>query len=259
MFDWFSKKPLFDDATTDWMFEVFRWALENLEREVFYAHTQLVLPDDGFFPGRAGNPQEMAELVFGRVREYAGMSHWPCQVFNASAVRPMPVQREMSGPLRLPGQHPPAQGAAPLPILYDPTLVNNPEALIGAFAQTLAWHLTGQLTIPGGEENRPHAAELVAVFLGFGLMMANSAYLAPKRSCGSCGGPSATRQSFLSQYHMTYALAIFCVLKEIPARQPLPFLKSPLRGHFKRAMKEVARDEGRLGSLRGGAVRPQPA
>jgi hypothetical protein len=245
----FSREPLFDAATTNWMFEVFRWSLENLDRELFRQYTPLVLPEDRFFPGRANSPREMAELVFGRVQEYAGLNHWACQVMDSGAMRTLPVLPTLPQPLRMSGAQTPAPDMEPLPILYDATLLNNPEALIGGFAQTLSWHLLRPFDVPGGEENRPHVAELVAVFLGFGVMMANSAYLSPKRSCGSCGGPSATRQSFLSQYHMTYALALFCQLKGLSGGEVKPHLKSSLRGHFKRAMKEIKGDQQRTPGL----------
>jgi hypothetical protein len=91
--------------------------------------------------------------------------------------------------------------------------------------------------------------ELLAVFMGFGLMMANSANTTKIRSCSSCSGPAIERENYLSQYDITYALAIFCCLKGIPSGDAVKNLKSSLRPFFKRAMKDVLGRKSQLSSL----------
>ena len=59
----------------------------------------------------------------------------------------------------------------------------------------------------------------------------------------------------ISQYDTTYALALFCHLKEIPPRALLPHLKKSLRGFFKRAMKDISGRGEALGQLR--AIEPE--
>ena len=103
---------------------------------------------------------------------------------------------------------------------------------------------------PGGVENWPHITEVVAVFMGFGLMMANSANTVKIRYCGSCSGPAVERGNALSQYDITYALAIFCCLKEIPMREVLVNLKKSLRPFYKKAAKEVMNKTEELNRIR---------
>jgi hypothetical protein len=140
-----------------------------------------------------------------------------------------------------------------LPILYDPALINNPEAMIASFAHSFAHYLgtLAQESPPGGAENWPHITEVLATFLGFGLLMANSAFNVRIPRCGSCAPAPVDRQSFLSQHDMTYALAIFCKLKGIPNSAVLPGLKSSLRGFYKQAAKDVAGRGEELVRLRG--------
>ena len=108
---------------------------------------------------------------------------------------------------------------------------------------------------PGGVENWPHITEVVAVFMGFGLMMANSANTVKIRSCGSCSGPAVERSNALSQYDITYALAIFSCLKEIPTREVLAHLKKSLWPFYKKAAKEVMNKTEELNRIR---VNPLP-
>jgi hypothetical protein len=70
-------------------------------------------------------------------------------------------------------------------------------------------------------------------------MMANSANTAKIRSCGSCSGPAVERSNALSQYDITYALAIFSCLKNIPSKEVMVNLKKSLRPFYKKAAKEV--------------------
>jgi hypothetical protein len=75
--------------------------------------------------------------------------------------------------------------------------------------------------------------------MGFGLMFANSAFSVAVKSCGSCGGNRAKRESYLSQYDMTYALALFCELKAIDSKEVKTSLKSALFPFYKRCRKEL--------------------
>ncbi len=139
-----------------------------------------------------------------------------------------------------------------LVIPYSREHLRNPEVLIAEFAYTLAHYLgmTAGEAPPGGEENWRHVTELLAVFMGFGVMMADSANTTKIRSCSSCSGPAVERQNYLSQYDVTYALAIFCCLKDIPAREGVKSLKSSLRPFFKKAMKDVLHRNMQLQHLR---------
>jgi hypothetical protein len=139
-----------------------------------------------------------------------------------------------------------------LVIAYNPGQLRDSEVLIADFAHMLGHYLgsMSQEPPPGGVENWPHVTEVIAVFMGFGLMMANSAHTVKIRSCGSCSGPAVERSNALSQYDITYALAIFCCLKEIPTRDVLVYLKKTLRPFYRKAAKEVMSKPEELNRIR---------
>ncbi len=252
MFSRILKPPqLLDETSVLWMFDTFAWMLRNFDATVFSDETILVTPSNAHFPGSEASAEGMASLVFDRVKVYAGMQHWPCRLADEYAVENIvPPHIQIEGPARG------AAGVAPistaesekLVIVYSRDHLRDPEVLIANFAHVLAHYLgtTATEAPPGGEENWPHVTELLAVFMGFGVMMANSANTAKIRSCSSCSGPAVERENFLSQYDITYALAIFCSLKGIPARQAVEHLKSSLRPFFKKAMKDVMRRKPQL-------------
>ena len=240
------RKPPLDQESIQWIVEVFGWALRNLDSDTFYRDTILVIPTNEHFPGRATSVHDMAGLMFSRTLDYAGMSHWPAYLVQPGS--PIPDHPpEISLPTNLRGEAtdcvPATNPNHSIPIGYDPKLVNNPEAMIAGFAQVLAHYLGSavQSEPPGGIRNWPQTTEVLGVFLGFGVLFANTAFNHRPSGCGSCGGPPAERQVFLSQFDITYALALFSVLKQLPTRKVTPHLKRSLRGYFKQCRRDAER------------------
>lgn len=255
VFGFLGKQDLVDKDTARWLFETFAWSLSNFDAEVFYRETRLVVPSNEYFPGRENSVEGMARLIFEHVTRYAGMQHWPFRLMaqtECSVTRPGGVQ--IRGALR--GSRASPQGdvneAQRLIVVYDAALLGNPEALIASYAHALAHYLgqTASQPPPGGTAYWPQATEVLAVFLGFGLMFANSAFFVPVRSCGSCAGPLAQRHSYLTQYESTYALAIFSVLKDVESRAVTSRLKKALRPFFRKCMREIQGKQEELDRLR---------
>jgi hypothetical protein len=242
-------REVLDEASIAWQFELFSWALREFDSALFFQSTLLVTPTNEHFPGRVDSVEGMANLILEQVKQYAHLGHWPCRLVTQDMYDPTHQGRvAIPGAVRSGGDVLPPDTEAQLIIAYDPNQVGNPEALIGSLAHTLAHYLAtmAKEPPPGGSENWPHACEILTVFLGFGLMMANSAFSFRRGGCGSCGAASAARENYLSQYDLTYALAIFSVLKLLPEKQVTRHLKKSLRGYFKEAMRDV---RGRTASL----------
>jgi len=257
-FSLFHRKPPLDETSIGWIFDVFGWALRNLDGCVFFRDTILVTPTNEHFPGRANSAHELARLMFERSRAYAGMTGWPMQLLQPGALGAHAISLSPPATTDQCGREPPP-GTGMIALSYDPAMINNPEAMIAGFAQVLAHHLGSKVSEPppGGKQNWPHITELLGVYLGFGLLLANTAFNLPRRSCGSsCGTAPTERQSFLSQEDITYALALFCELKGIANNAVLPQLKSTLRGSFKRGRKDVASRTGALAQLRQQPLEP---
>ncbi|MFP4295409.1 MAG: hypothetical protein ACOC00_04485 [Halothiobacillaceae bacterium] len=241
---WLRPAPLIDEPTRRWMLDVYEWALKSFDGTFFARHTPLVTPTDRDFPGRARAGHERAVLVLDHVCRHAGLAHWPVTLQDPvgtsqpSLVATTGTFTQQPGGVRRIPTPPPAR------LDYAPGQVTNPEALIGSLARALADLVarTATTTPPGGAENWRQMTEVLAVFMGFGIIMANSAYESPRLGCGACRVPGAERAADLSRYDLTYALAIFCVLKQIRPGAATTHLKSPLRGHLRKAVRQLRKD-----------------
>jgi len=255
LFGLFKEKPLLEEESKQWLFETYAWALNNFGSDVFLNETIMILPTNKFFPGNANNSHDMASVIFEQVKKYAGLGHWPCKLVDQSI-----CNTETTPKVLIEGALRGSKGVASesvaednkLLITYHPDQVKNPEALIASYAHTLSHYLgsMAELPPPGGEEYWPHTTEVLAVFMGFGLIFSNSAYTFKRNTCGSCAGAVPNRSGYLSQYEMTYAYAIFCVLKNIQNKDVLPHLKKSLRSFFKKSIVDINNRKQDLESLK---------
>ncbi len=254
VFGLFNKQPVIDPSSSEWIFSAYGWALQNFDADLFYNDTVLVCPTDEFFPDKVHSVQGMAESIFERVKVYAGISHWPtlvqdqsmCQLTEAQQIR---IQGALRGPDGITDES--VGDSQRLVIPYNPQQINNPEGMIATYAHILSHHMgkMAKTPPPGGIDYWPQATELLAVFLGFGFMFANSAYNF-RGGCGSCYNPYAQRDAYLSEAEATYTLALFCQLKGIPTAEVTPHLKKYLRGIYRQSVKEISNQVPQLDRLK---------
>jgi len=246
----FKQQPCLDESTTLWILDTFEWALTNFECEVFKQDAQLILPTSEFYPDRVSSIEEMAQTVFDKTLRYAGMGNWPIKLVPPVVYHQSPQLHSMpklqfNGAIR--GNNVEISCADytqssnnTIYVSYNPNQINQPQDLVASYAQAFAAILIAQRGTlpPGGEQFMPQAIDLVASFMGFGVMFANTAYQF-KGGCGSCYNKYANREAALPENEMLYCLAVFSVLKSIPVKHVTLHLKSHLRSGFKKAYKEL--------------------
>ena len=253
----FGPRFMFDEGTTNWIFDTYAWALENLGTDVFYQYTSLVLPNDEYFPNKLESSNGVAAELFARVRHYAGMDEWPCDLIEQdddveTEVGPtLVIQGAPSGPA---GTFSVSAGRNPrIQISYNPSQLDRPESLVATFAHELAHYLIHSVDTPtpGGEEFEEHATDLVAVFMGFGVFLVNSAFTFSQYTDVDSQGWRSSTQGYLSELELTYCLAVFLYLKGIEPKVAEPYLDKHLRKDLKAATKEMKHLPDEVARLRG--------
>lgn len=226
----------------------FQWLLQNFDKEYFYRFTDLVYPIRESFPDRANNELDMAKSVCSRIMKYAGLSHLPIKL-----VPPQELMHEMPpvlnidvtkrGSLQFSQSNAAVLAEHHLEISYVSAMMKKPMDLVAAMSKNLAQHylFQSQLVPPLGADNFDATSEILAIFMGFGIMIANTAYTF-RGSCARCYDPRANRSAALSEDEAIYCLALFCHLKNIENKRVTTYLKGYLRGSFKKARKQVKQD-----------------
>ena len=243
MLNIFKTKPLLSETDREFQVETFRWLLRNFGGKDFYEDTVLVLPTKEYFPDKVDSEDEAVKATFARVKEYAGMQEWQCILerqednIDPRVNEYMQVENTPVAPLGTFS----ANDNNEIIITYNPAIVANPTNLVATFAHELAHYLTGgcKEPPPGGWDNWEFATDLAAVFMGFGIFMANSAFSFRQFQSASAMGWQAQRNGYLSEVEYAYALAIFCKLKNLDEHQPLPLLDKGISKLYRKSLVEI--------------------
>ena len=238
----FSPKEIIDQNTQSWIFDTFAWAIENFDINVLKNETRLILPTNEFYPGKVSSIEEMAQAMFVNTKRYAGMQNWPVQITTSAPAIATSIEDLRLGTVIRGEQADIGLNLVTEPLLlgYNPNQVNQPQDLIAGISQALASILvmSNKVLPPGGKEYLPQAIDLVACFMGFGVVFANTAYQF-RGGCGSCNNASLNRQAALTEPETLYALALFCVLKKEPVKTVKGHLKAHLKKDFVSAYKSI--------------------
>jgi hypothetical protein len=215
-------QPFLDAPRRDWQFNSFAWLLRGCGGFPKFLDTTLVLPIEQHFPDRGMQGHAAVAALFRRVRDHAGMADWPC------LVEPEPSAAA------------PALAPAPdrLRVIHYFMDEKDPGLLVAHFAHELARYLVESFEEPppGGAPLYEHAIDLAAVFMGFGVFMANSAAQNPRWD--------------LNEGELVHALAMFCQLRKLPAEAVDPHLNAHVRKYLRLAMRDLSQSASQFQRLR---------
>jgi hypothetical protein len=244
MLSLFGPRLPIDRDELDWQLATFKW----MEQEFgAVGPRRLVLPTPAFFPSSSRKGHERVEDLFDSVRRLAGMADWPCALEAGQSDRPAQVGTALllrhegapapCGTFRIGGE----QGTERIVISYNPSMTADTTGLIATFAHELSHYLmsTARSAPPGGWSLHELHTDLVAVGLGFGIFLANSARNFSQFQNATEMGWSSRTQGYLSEGALVTGLAIF---QRLGGREPeaaKPWLKSYLQSDLKGASRSL--------------------
>lgn len=259
----FPRAPIIDRDTIDWEFETFEWLFRNFGGYRQFLGAELVRPTDDYFQVEKGlSGHQVAEALFAQVKSLARLEQWPCRLV-AQETGPDPVVGEAqllqglearpAGTFAVDLQETDGGDAEGVVVItYDPALLSDPMSLVATFAHELSHYLlaTAHSLPPGEEDLLEHATDLTAVYLGFGIFLANSSFRFAQFGDAFSAGWSTRRQGYMTERELVFALAIFATLLDLPVATVVEHLKPDLGRLFRKAMRTVADEDERLSVLR---------
>lgn len=240
----FRQRPLLTDDEFFFLIDTYKWLLKHYGGDDFFIKTPLVLPTKEFFPN-VETKKFTPEEVFKDVKRHAVMEEWTCKLVEQEK----DPERLLSPGVLVQMDEPSPLGTFSVSEDNEVVITYNPEAgsdqLVATFAHELAHYLTSgcEEEPPGGWENWEFATDVAAVFLGFGIFMANTAFHFSQYSDGEYQGWQMSRNGYLTEAELSYALAIFLKLKNIDPEIAEPYLDKSVRKHLRRSLKELDTSE----------------
>lgn len=141
MWNPFRRRPLLSPEDREYIVACYQWFFQHFGKDIFYDHTQLVLPTRTFFPVEENWQEDVAYHLFLCVQEHAGMSGWPCRLVPQEK-NPDPL---LAPTIMVQGLQPGPAGTffvqdkqQEVVISYDPALLASPEDLVATFAMSLS-------------------------------------------------------------------------------------------------------------------------
>lgn len=243
------KRPL-DRDELDWQLAAFQWLLAEYGGVEAHRQRILVDPTGDYFSDSTLTGAERGEELFGEVKAIAGMAQWPTRLVARQSAKGsyqvnaqtfvQPIGTGAAGTYQL---LPAGDNGWVAEIRYDVGLIADPPALVATFAHELGHYLlaTARHSFPGGEDMHELLTDLTAVFMGFGIFLANSArhYSAQQLEGGHMW--RSGHQGYLSERALVTALVLSELLAGRVPRDARTFLKPYLAQDLDIALKWFAR------------------
>lgn len=253
-----------DDETIEWIFDMAKWWLQSFGGfQQFAGATSIVRPIEEDFPIDLGlEGHELVEDYFEFAREHARLADWPFLMVDrtepnvADALRGMPHHMTSAAqPTAEPAKI--AEGD-PLTIPYEISLLDDTEALVAAMARGMSHYLLydAPTELPVEPDEREYVVDLGAVFLGFGVFLANSAFRFKQTEAGTMVGWGYSRRGALSVLDLSYTLALVATLLDVPDADVVPHLSANPKGFFRSGRRQLKMRRSDLERLRAISTAP---
>ena len=228
----FRAKPPIDKDEFEWLIACFAW-LRSVLRDADI-RPELVLPDHPKLQSARTAPE-----LFDAVRGLADMQDWPCRLEKVEVDGPDRYAQVVPESSAACGTFSVESGEAV--IRYSSSMLRDPDALAATFAHELCHYLLIEAgDPPGGPELMEHATDCAAVYIGFGVMLANAARTFEQWSDGQMFGWRSSANGYLSEQSLVTATAVFAALHGYDVETAIPSLKPYLQKDMKRAGKAIA-------------------
>lgn len=257
---------LVDDLVAEWQFENYAWLIQNFSLGAGHIDFELWLPIADHFAiqtstGHSYSGRKLAKTLFDRIAQQCGFGHdhginlkasleqKDQQVGETTFVRSLgdtACGRYVREPL--------PNGEVSETIYYDSDLASDPNGMIATLAHELS-HALHHRAPQDHTELDPELYELftdlTAIFLGYGVFIANSRFEFSAFQDATTFGWQAKGAGYLPEADIVFALAIFMAIKDIPPQIALPHLKPRLGKMLNKAQKQLRRYGSEIEALKG--------
>ncbi|GGX67016.1 hypothetical protein GCM10011309_15810 [Litorimonas cladophorae] len=252
-------RNLIDPDVAEWQFDGFAWLIDNFETKPALADSPLILPTPDFFPEIDALSPTQADHIFRLVKAQCGFNEGDIFELEGKSGRPDAslgglAMVETTGDTAC-GTYQliPSKVGNPREIIrYDLGLENKPAQLIATFAHELshALHTRAKAQLEIEPELYELFTDLTAIFLGYGVFLANTRFEFSQFTNADTQGWQAQGAGYLPEADMVFATALFMRIKNMPKETATPHLKPRLRKMLKKAWRQLDKNMDEVEALR---------
>lgn len=230
----FSAKPPISREEYDWLLACFAWLRNALGNR--HTAPELIVPGHPALVAARTGPE-----LFEAVRKLMRMDDWPCRLELVRENDPPDYDGTISSGSGACGTCEVVNGVAI--IRYSSLMLSNPDALAGTFAHELCHFLLWEAgDPPGGPDLMEHSTDCAAAYLGFGVLLANSARTFSKWQDELYGFWQSSTAGYLSEQALVTATVASAALHGFDLSPAERSLKPYLKVDIKKARKAIARN-----------------
>ena len=240
---WLSPKSLVDDDEFEWLLATIKWIRAEESRIGADHGFDLALPKSDIFSIQGLQGHTLAVACFDAIRAHCDMEDWQCNLRLGAADKPelqaLGFVRSRKGVL---GTLSAPSGSNIPTIHYNPKLLQDVGQLIATLAHELSHHRMHAFRSnpPGGPALEELATDVLAILLGFGIFLGNSAKNFSAYTSFDVQGWSSQRSGYLSEKAILTVLAVSERLAGRDATDTAgPYLKGYLQSDLKKADRHI--------------------
>jgi len=250
---WFSTR-IVDHHVAEWQFENFEWLIRQ------YGSGHLSGSDALYSSNKPTEEPEkqIAKTIFFEVMSHIGLQDIEIELVATIENKPRQVddlliiQPENHGAMGRYICEQLTDGSYKETITYDQDLIATPELLAGTFAHELSHLLHNRATekIPVEDELYELFTDLTALFLGFGVLLANQRFDFSQTQTNSSQGWRSQSIGYLPEADIVFAIAVFLAIYQLPEQLAANSLKPHLAKLLTKANKQLQQYQTEIDYLR---------
>jgi hypothetical protein len=249
VFGLFAPKCPVEEHEWEWILACLLWLDGEFPRDGMpTGAAPLVLPTIENFPEIADDYNKRAEQLFTRTKELAELGDWPTELVGYDNI----TNEQLINPHLL-GENKWSDAAGPFQLVrddaggwfarisFDYGQLNHPPDFVATMAHELAHYLmsTAKRCPPGGWDLHELATDMTAVWMGFGIFMANNAKSFEGFTDHDRQGWKARTSGYLGEKALLTGMALCAALRGDDLAEPIPHLKPYLASDFKKVIRYV--------------------
>lgn len=239
------RRKLLQAQAFDWIYPSFKQIIQIIGKKRFYQEIQLITPEQHYFSASNTTPYQNAFNILQVVHKKLFMTDWPLKLViqhhQIDQHSNKPIWMKQLAQITQATNYSKTFRANEITVSIEPSLINKPQALINYYVLELLSMMVdhGEYQFPSMPINKKNKLKLLAIIFGFGIFIINNTFTQQQANTSLASSEEICSESDA----ITFALALFTVLKNIPHQSIEAYLKLKLHRDYKNYLLAIGQSQ----------------